>query len=317
MTYKDFLLEIGIKSNLSWNFCYENTINNEDINGLLNNIAFSFLSKESKLHLYSLIRSTKLDDSQAMKIEFLIKEEFSEIFKKYPIKKILVEKFVDNLLDWIEISCNDIREDTINNILNNIKSKNTYFWYILAQKLYDKSNNNESLMLIEKVKVLFDENYLYEDLVLLEVKIIRRLDYINDENLLKKLCKSSKVMKNYSYEKIILKLECSLLKQKNNFNKIFKKYFIEIESFSIGELLNVYELSILSENEQVIDKINYLLLQHNIYEYQNLEELDIYLMLKSFLKKDYKKYLDFRKELELDYNYDFRHINWYLQYQPS
>jgi len=309
MTYKEFLSEIGIESNILWNFCKENSIKDKEINNLLSSIAFSFFSKNNKLKLYQLIKTSNLDDNRAMKIRFLIEDEFSEVFNKYPVRKILIEKFVDSLLDWIEILCDNINTNTIKSILGNIRSNNRYFWFTLAEKLYEKSKHKENLILIENKKQLFKNNYLYEDLILMEIKTIRQLNYLDDKELLEKICKLSKKLESYRYEKIILKLECSLLRNED-FNIIFNNYISEIKLFNINELLNVYELSILSEKDSIIRIVKKLLIQNNIFEYDSLEEYDTFTMLEALNEK--KSVFEDKKNIKESTNsYDFKHINWY------
>ncbi len=312
MTYIDFLQQLSINSDISWNFCDIEKINDKHMDELLNNIAFSFLSKDNKINLYKLIKTNALTEVQAMNVKFLIEEEFSEVFNKYPIRKTLIEQFVNNLFDWIEILCDEINENIVKNILTNIKSNNIYFWYTLSQKLYEHSKDKENLILIKSVKELFINNFLYEDLILLEIKTIKQLDYIHNDLLLKRICELSDEIKSFKYNKIILKLECILLSNTVKFEKVFDKYSVEMEQFDINELLNIYELAVLSQDTNTISKAHRLLLANNIYDYDGLEEFRTCAMLEALDNGEKDIFEHYREDKEKLDNYDFRHIDWYL-----
>jgi len=312
MTYLNFFKSIGITTKISWNFCKDFSMDDDKMNMLLSNIAFSFFSKDEKKVLYNMILKKELSDSKAMRINFLIEEEFENIFKKYPIKKTIIEKFVSCFLDWIEVSCITIDNIIIDNIYKKIKTNNVYFWYILSTKLFDKLKYNESLYLIDKIKDLFIDNNLFEDLLKLESKVIKKLDYFNNKKLLDRLCKLSKEVTFFKYDKIILELECHLLKNKPNFFNKIKFFYDSIEKFDVDELLNIYELSILSESEESIKLIYNLLIVKNIFEYDSLDEYNIFLLLESLKNKNFSAYEVMKNKMILDNAYDFKHINWYL-----
>ena len=152
-----------------------------------------------------------------------------------------------------------------------------------------------------------------EDLVLKEIECIRKNDdYLSDTDLLNRLCLLSKDIKNYTDTLIILNLECALLsKDKEKFEEYYYQYLKEIEDFDILETLNIFELTILANSETTYENTKILLHKDDIELYKDDYEFKTYIMLEYVHDKNWEKVDKLKIELENEYQYDFKHIDWY------
>lgn len=316
--YKEFLSSIGIDNNLNWDFPVGNQIQKDqsEIEILLNNLAFSFFEFNSKEKLYKKIQNNELSEQVIMNVFLLIIEDFDNSQKKYPIENIRIEKFVDYLLEWIVIIDHNIKIENIEKILQNVHSKNQVFWFYLIKKLFDKGMYQETLVIIDAKKRHFDKKYYLEDIVLKEIECIRlnKNNYLFDKKMIEKLCKLSKHIKNYKYASLILKLECALLNnRKEEFEKIIQANYTVMKDFAISEILNIYELAILSKSHRAIGKVYIQLMENDIHLYKGFEEEKILNLLEAIRMKNHEIYKTLREEFENAGNYDFKHIDWHFQ----
>ncbi len=319
LKYKEFLSNLGIGNNLRWDFPLAKSKKHsydKQTENLLNNIAFSFFEYSSKVKLYKKIQKGKLSDKTAIDVFFLMIEDFESSQKKYPINKILIEKFVDYFIEWIQIVDKKITKKNINQVLKKVHSENQIFWFYLIKKLYEQGYYKETLLIIEHKRELFTNGYFLEDVVLKEIECIRQFsnNYLNDSKMLERLCSLSQYLTNYKYTLILLKLECALLaKDKTNYEKLIKKNLIDIKDFSILEILNIYELSILIGSHRAMGKIYMLLLDNDIGLYDDFNEYTILTLLEALRNGNLDEFEELRNEFEINDNYDFKHIDWYFK----
>lgn len=312
--YKVFLNNLGIENIIEWHFpLSQHKTFEKKTNDFLNSLASSFFDLNDKRKLYSQIINNDFSENTIFRISLLMEEEYSKAREKYPINKVLIEKLVKYLIDWILVIDDKLTDSHIKQTLKNIRTKNQSFWFFFIKELYDRGYNNESLLVISQKKELFKENYLLEDVVLKEIECIRKYDnYLYDPNLLSRLCLLSKDIKNYKYTLIILDLECALLsKDKKRFENYYYQYFKEIEDFDILETLNIFELTILANSEKTYGETKILLHKDDIELYKDYYEFKIYIMLEYMHDKNWEKVDKLRIELENEYQYDFKHIDWY------
>jgi len=309
--YKVFLDSLGIENIIEWHFpLSQHKLFDEKTNDFLNSLASSFFDANDKRKLYSQIINNNFSENTIFRISLLMEEEYSKVREKYPINKVLIEKLVKYLIDWILVVNNKLTESHIEQTLKNIQTRNQSFWFFFIKELYDRGYNKESLLIISQKKELFKENYLLEDVVLKEIECIRKNDnYLYDQKLLNRLCLLSKDIKNYRYTLIILDLECALLsKDKDRFENYYYQYFNEIVDFDILETLNIFELTILANSEKTYNETKVLLHKNDIELYKDYYEFKIYTMLEYLHDKTWEKVDQLKIELEDEYQYDFKHI---------
>ena len=308
MEYKKFLLKLGIKSNVDISGC----INLENIESkelfFFNNLIFAPMPKDIKEKIYLSIKDKILDKKTINELQKYVIKIYCELFKKYPIKKVLIEKITKNIVEWTDIICDKRKIPKI--LLEQIETDNLYFWYMLAKDFYKNDSFNEAYLIIKNKLKLFKGGYLWEDINFLYIKVLKELDYLNDSKILKEFCKTKKHISSFKYLKILMEIECSVLRKNGNVYKKILKYKKEIENFEIIELLNIYELAIISEEKSAIDLVYKILIEYDIGFYIGEEEFEIYKMLNYLYNNDFKNFNIFRKKLKD--NYDFKHIDWYL-----
>jgi len=308
MNYKTFLANLGIQSNIDWSFCLRDKKSNID-SELLNNLAFSSIRKDIKKELIFVVLHSNNQQNVVSELNELLSEMYDELFKKFPIKKVVIEKLAISIVEWIEIACEN--KNIVDEVLNNITSGNLYFWYMLIKEFHKKKRDKDALKLLENKKVFFKGDFLWEDVNLLCIQIIKELDYLNHEEFLKKICKAKEHINSFRYIKILITIECAVLQKNGNIVKKIEKYIDEIEDLDIFEILNLYELAIISKNKKAIWLMEDILHRNDIEFYVGQKEFEIYKMLNYLNNGDFENFKKLREKL--NNKYDFEHIDWYLQ----
>ncbi len=316
MYIQDFLKKtLHIDNNIYWSYPLEDREKHESkiLDALLSNIAFSFLDNKTKKYLYEMVQNNKLEEnsSTVRDLDSYFDQHYRTNIKQYPDRKKLMEKLVDNIYKWIIIVNGELSKKSINNILKNFKTNDELFWLALAEKLYISKKYKESYYLIDKISNLFNKNsYLYEDLMLYKLNCIKNMKYLKKQELQDEMLDLSYSLKNYSNIVILTQLEYyTLQKDSDKFDDIIENNLESIEEFSIFNLLDIYELSILCHSDKSQKLIHTFLLISDIWAYKGEEEYLIYNLLNAISQKKISNILEGIKELKDDYNFD--HILWY------
>jgi len=317
MNRQEFLKsQLGI-TDIDWSFPLEVNTNNYSniIDELLNDIAFSLLSKKDKKVFYNLIEDSLLNEKGAIvrDIYVYLDEHYSSLNKRYPNKAKLTEKLVDKMYEWIFILDQKISPKLINRLVVKIQTKNQYFWFIFVKKLYTEEKYKEANLLVNLILHFFTkDDDLYEDVILYKLSSIKNMNYIYKDKLQEELFDLSTKLKNYPSTVLMTQLEYFTLKgNQEKFNKLIDEYSECIEEYQIYELLNVYELSIVCSANIAQLKILDLLLISDIFDYYDKEEYEIYSLLNAIHSKKIAIIKRQIKKLKDVYNFD--HIKWFYR----
>ena len=316
MNYKIFLNQLFEIKNIHWAFAltkqqqYKFNFKNSD--EVINNIAFVPINKRQKKELLDILKNKTVTIDRINKF---IEMKYRDFLKSYFNHNKLIEKYMEYFYEWIEITTKDkIDIKVINRIKKNIDTNNSLFWFFLTKKIYTLEKNDESYNLIRYIKKnkIIDKNHIkYNELTLYEFYSLKMSkDYLYDKKWRNKLCTLAKKLNNFKKLQITTLLECNLL---NNdielFNKNFKKYELEIFTWNISDILNIYELSIYIGLSEIIKKLKNILQLKDIKAYIGFNEYLIY----QFLNSIYNYELSQNYKQRLKNKFDFYHYEWYLK----
>ncbi len=315
MIYNKFILKLIGTNNIDFGFCLSDKLKNElcgyNEDNILNIIAFSPISFTDKEKIFDLIK--KGSDISLLKNN--LEEKYIDFEKNDFSNEMLISKYTKFLFDWIIILSQDLKLDlytSVKNIKKNLDSNKEDFWFYFIKCFFDGQYYKETIFLISFIKkdIIKKNSLFYNRLTLYEVISLRdKYEYLEDEKKMKKLCRKSRELKNFSYLKIITLLECLLLSNKlEEFTLNIEKFSQDITNWQITEILNLFEIVIYSENEKAFNIINNILKIRDIKSYQGNKEFLIYQFLMLITKKNISEITKAKNELQ---NYDFSHFDWY------
>jgi len=318
MNYKIFLNQLFEIKNIHWAFALtkEQTkkFNFKNSDEVINNIAFSPISKEQKKEVLVILKTKKISMN---KLNMVFGRKYTNFLESYSNQDKLIEKYMEYFYEWIEIVTKEqIDIKVINRIKKNINTKNYLFWFYFIKKIYTLEKYEESYSLIryvKKQKIIDKQNNKYEELILYEffsLKMSKQEEYLYEKKWQKRLCNLSKKLKNFEVLRIITTLECNLLNnEKELFIKNFKKFEFQISNWNIMDILNIYELAIYMREDNIIDEIYNFLQLKDIKEYIGSIEYIIYEFL---TKVSNNKFIDenyYKKEFKD--KFDLYYYQWY------
>ena len=300
-------------NNINWNFsiCSINSTKNHE---LLNFLAFSFINIDEKRKLFQYLINNDLTNFLHDELTNFFKNHYQNILQQYQLRDDLQKEFITNLLDWIVIVDTTISQKNITKILTYVHSKDIKFWIFLIKELYIRKLYNLCLIIIEKKKSKFKKNVLYEDLILYEIFSIKEnYDYLYSNTYIKRICDLSKKINSYTTSKFFIQLECSLLTNNiHQFNYLFNFNIGLLNSFSVLELLYVFEFTVLIKSEEIYNILNKRLLTFDIMEKENKYEYSLYSFYKEIYSRNFLKSIFFVHRLAEE-KYNFSHVVWYFQ----
>ena len=315
MIYNKFILKLIGTNNIDFGFCLSDKLKNElcgyNEDNILNIIAFSPISFTDKEKIFDLIK--KGSDISLLKNN--LEEKYIDFEKNDFSNEMLISKYTKFLFDWIIILSQDLKQDlytSVKNIKKNLDSNKENFWFYFIKCFFDGQYYKETIFLISFIKkdIIKKNSLFYNRLTLYEVISLRdKYEYLEDEKKMKKLCRKSRELKNFSYLKIITLLECLLLSNNlKEFTLNIEKFSQDITNWQITEILNLFEIVIYSEDEKAFNIINNILKIRDIKSYQGNKEFLIYQFLMFITQKNIFEITKAKNELQ---NYDFSHFDWY------
>ena len=314
MNYKDFLSICIDLTNIDFDFIMNKKqqmilLSITTDNDLLNNIAFAPISINDKKKILDLLSNRAIDIDR---LNTILSESYINFLDKYDDAVVRIKVYIDYFYDWMNFNKT---KKSVRFLLKNVNTHNSLFWFYLTKKFYLESLYDETYILIKYLKKHYikPSNYIYEELSLYEVISIKNsknyLDIPKWQNKLKNLLK---VLKNYEVLQITTNLELDLLSDNiSNFQTNFLKYKNIIFSFSMINILNIFELAIYTQNKNIIFSIQKRIILKNILAYKDSKEILIYMLLSSIKDNDNKKTILYI--IKLRNQYDFKHLQWFAK----
>jgi len=301
LNYKEFLTKFNIKD-FDYKFCLDSKQKKKFEKYdqfFLNSLAFvPLVKKENKSIVLHNFLNNKVE-------KVFVLEKIEEIFdlfdKKYNDQRIKIREFAKYVFDWIEI--NKKEKYRVKIIANNLKkTENEDFVFYIVYRFYNLALYEEVVKLISYLGNFFNkDSKYYNDLLLYKLIALKNDEkYINDKRILRKVCKIAKKLYGFDYVKVITLLECALLQNNiKNFREIIKKYYNLISGWDVIDILDIYELSIYTRDENIIFLIKRILDSKDIEILFGNEIIKIYWMfIEAIRKKNLKEAEKIKKELE-------------------
>ena len=331
MKYKNFienLLDVNIS--IDWTFPYENNIDqflelkiNSQIymKDLLSNIAFSFVEKDVKKDLYDyLIKINTLENNQMIaEIADYFNRHYSDMNNAFSSSNQIIEKLIEGMIDWIDILKVDISNKLIDRIHLQIPTQNKKFWFYFIEQLYLLKEYETAYYLINKIKELNyikEKDELFEELTLYKVMCLNEMKFNTSTKRQEEVISLIEKLENYSDISLSVQLEYyTFRKDKSSFNQLIHENIDLIKEYSIDDLINMFELSIIcgaTESYMIIDRF---LKSRDVPYYKDSVDYDIYILLQAMYYTEISKVLKGIKKIhtEYPYAYDFEHIEWFYR----